>query len=239
MTTLWPSTRSPAVGRFLARQHAHQRRLAGAVRADQRDAVAALDVQVEVVEDDEVAVGLARVLQLEHRAAALGAGREVEVDLLALGRHLDRHHLLEHLDPALHLRRLGRLVAEPIDEHLDARDLFVLLALGLAQRLDALVVLDEVAAVVAVVVGQRAQRQIGDARDDGVEEEAIVRDEDHRVRVGVQILLEPVARLEIEMVGRLVEQQQVRLRRAAAWPARCASASRRRTSRSAARSRPA
>ena len=69
---------------------------------------------------------------------------------LALRRHLDRHDLLEHLDPALHLRRLGRLVAEAVDEHLDARDFFVLLALGLAQRLDPLVVLDEVAAVVAV-----------------------------------------------------------------------------------------
>ena len=44
-----------------------------------------------------------------------------------------------------------------------------------------------------------------------VEEEAIVRDEDDRVGVGVEILLEPVARLEIEVVGRLVEQQQVGL----------------------------
>ena len=91
-----------------------------------------------------VAVGLARVLQLEHRPAALGARGEVEVDLLALGRHLDRHDLLEHLDPALHLRRLGRLVAEPVDEHPDARDLLVLLALGLAQLLDARLVRDEV-----------------------------------------------------------------------------------------------
>ena len=111
------------VRRLLAREHAHQRRLAGAVRADERDAVAALDVQVEVAEDDEVAVRLAHVLQLEHRASALAAGREIEVDLLPLGRHLDRHDLLEHLDAALHLRRLRRLIAEPIDEHLDARRL--------------------------------------------------------------------------------------------------------------------
>ena len=133
------------------------------------------------------------------------------MNLLPLRGHLDRHHLLEHLDPALHLRRLGRLVAEAVDEHLDARDFFVLFALGLAHRLDPLVVLGEVAAVVGVVVGQRPQREIGDAGDDGVEKIAIVRDQDHRVRVGVEVLLEPVARLEIEMVGRLVEQQQVGL----------------------------
>ena len=40
------------VGRLDAREHPHQRRLAGAVRADQRDAIAALDVQVDAVEDD-------------------------------------------------------------------------------------------------------------------------------------------------------------------------------------------
>ena len=71
MTTLWPCDALARVGRLLARQHPHQRRLADAVRADERDAIAALDVQVEIVEDDEVAVGLARVLQLEHHAAAL------------------------------------------------------------------------------------------------------------------------------------------------------------------------
>ena len=133
------------------------------------------------------------------------------MDLLPLRRDLDRDDLLEHLDPALHLRRLGRLVAEAIDEHPDARDFLVLLALGLPQLLHPRFVRDEVAAVVADVVGQRAQRQIGDARDDGVEEEAIVRDEDDGMRVGVEVFLEPVARFEVEMVRRLVEQQQVGL----------------------------
>ena len=50
---------------------------------------------------------------------------------------------------------------------------------------------DEIAAVVAHVVGQRAQGQVGDPRHDRVEEEPIVRDEDDRVRVLVQVLLEP------------------------------------------------
>ena len=171
------------IGRLFGGQQTHQRRFAGAVGSDQRDPVAALDVQAEIVEHGEVAVRLAGVLQLEDGAAALRARREVEVNGGALGRHVDRHHLFEHLDAALHLRGLGGLVAEPIDEHLDARHLFVLLAFGLAQRFDALVVLDQVAAVIGVVVGQRAQRQIGNAGDHGVEEEAVVRDENHRMRV--------------------------------------------------------
>ena len=163
-------------------------------------------------------------------------GGKLKLIFLRSGGTSSAHHLLELLDPALHLRRFRRLVAEAVDEHLDARDLLVLLALRLAHRLDALVVLGEVAAVVGVVVGQRPQRQVGDPRHHRVEEEAIVRHEDDRVRIRVQILLEPVARLEIEMVGRLVEQQQVRLAEQQLGRARSASASRRRTSRSAARS---
>ncbi len=120
--------------------------------------------------------------------------------------------LLEHLDPVLHLRGLRGRVAEPVDEHLDARHLLVLPALRVAQALEALVALDEVLRVVAVVVDERAQVDVGDAVHDGVQEEAVVRDQDHRVRVVVQVLLEPVAGVEIEVIGRFVEQEQVGLR---------------------------
>ena len=141
---------------------------------DQRDAVAAFDVQVQVLEHDERVVGLAHVLHLEHGASALRADREVEMNLLPLCRHLDGHHLLEHLDPTLHLRRLRRLVAKPVDEHLDARHLLVLLALRLAHLFDARFVGHEVIAVVAHVVGERPKREVGDARHHRVQKETVV-----------------------------------------------------------------
>ena len=47
-----------AVGRLFSREHAHQRRLAGAVGADKRNPIAALDVQRQVVEDGERPVRL-------------------------------------------------------------------------------------------------------------------------------------------------------------------------------------
>ena len=172
---------------------------------DERNAVAALDMHVEILEDDQIAICLSRVLQFKDRAPAFRARGEHEVDLLSLRRHLDRHDLVEEFDPALYLCRFRCLVAEPVDEQLDACDLFVLLALCFTERLDARLVLDQVVAVIADVIGQRPQRQVGDAGDDGVEEEAVVRDQDHRVRILDEISLEPVARFEIEMVGRLVE----------------------------------
>ena len=132
------------------------------------------------------------------------------MDALALGRHLDRHDLVEHLDPALHLRRFGRLVAEPIDERPHPRDLVVLLLLRLAQPFHLGFALDEVPRVGADVVGDRAQREVRDARDDRVEKEPVVRDENHGVGIRNQERFEPVARVEVEVVRRLVEQQERR-----------------------------
>src|SRR5207247_1809170 len=112
---------------------------ARAVGADQRAAVAALDVEVHAPDNAVRAVRLPHVFQLEHHAAAFRAVGEMEVDALPLGRDLDRNHLLEHLDPALDLRRLRRLITEAVDERLHPLDLVVLVALLLAQPLHALV----------------------------------------------------------------------------------------------------
>jgi hypothetical protein len=46
-----------------------------------------------------------------------------------------------------------------------------------------------------------------------LEKPAVVRDEDHRCVDAAQQLLEPFDRVDVEMVGRLVEEQQVGLRR--------------------------
>ena len=69
----------------------------------------------------------------------------------------------------------------------------------------------EIVAVVADIVGQRAQGEVRDARHHRIEKEAIVRDQDHRARIGVEVFLQPVTCVEIEMIGRFVEQQQAGL----------------------------
>ena len=163
-----------AIGGFGAGEHPHQRGFSRAVGRDERNAIAPLDVDRDVVEDDEVAVRLVDVVQLEHRAAALRTDRKGESHALALGRHLDRHDPVEHLDPALDLRGLGGLVAEPVDERAHPRHFLVLLVLGLAQMLEPRVALDQIVRVGADVVGDRAEGQLRDLRHDGVEKEAIV-----------------------------------------------------------------
>jgi len=51
---------------------------------------------------------------------------------------------------------------------------------------------------------------ISGVRADGIQEMAIVRDDDQHAFVLVQIFLQPMNRIEVEVVGRLVEQQRGR-----------------------------
>ena len=206
---LVPGDADARVGPVYAGQDPHQRRLAGAVGADERDAVAALHHQVHVLEHDVLGVRSPHALQLEEDAAGPGRVGELETDLLALGRDLDQLDLVEHLDAALDLAGLGGLVAELVDEEGGLLDLFLLPPVRLPQAVHARLVLHDVVRVVAVIVGERSQAHLGDAQDGGVEEVAVVGDEHDRPRVVVQVLLEPVARREVQVVGRLVHEEQV------------------------------
>ena len=108
-----PAHRSEAAGEEL-----HQRRLAVAVGAEQRDAIVVVDAQIEPA---------------QHRLAGLVADRDVvqrddrRRQRLRRRRNLDRQHLLgddggcglelgQQLQPRLRLARLAGLGAEPVDE---------------------------------------------------------------------------------------------------------------------------
>src|SRR5207248_4645130 len=69
----------------------------------------------------------------------------------------------------------------------------------------------EPAGVVALVRDPASAVQFENPSGDVVEEVAVVRDRDNRALVIVQMTLEPRDRLGVEVVRRLVEQQQVGL----------------------------
>ena len=123
----------------------------------------------------------------------------------------DRLHARQRLDAALRLGRLRGLGLEAGDERLDVAALVVLLlleleveALLLAPRLLELV-------VAAGVERELALGQVQDRADGAVQQVAVVADDQHGVRVVAQVVLEPQRAFEVEVVGGLVEQQQVGL----------------------------
>ena len=74
-----PSVIAAGVRLLEAGDHAQRRRLARARRAEQREELAVRDVQVDVVDRDDVAVGLARAL--DARPSANAALEDVEAPL--------------------------------------------------------------------------------------------------------------------------------------------------------------
>src|SRR6185436_12004814 len=67
---------------------------------------------------------------------------------------------------------------------------------------------------VVVAAGIRDDRlvvDVGDVRADVVEEMPVVRNHDQRAFVPAEKVLEPVDRVEVQVVGRLVEQQRRRV----------------------------
>src|SRR5690606_30498986 len=77
--------------------------------------------------------------------------------------------------------------------------------LGLGARL-----LREILSIAAGPAAQLAAVEIDDARRYALHERPIVRDEQHGARIAPDLLLEPFDGADVEVVSRLVEQQQIR-----------------------------
>ncbi len=192
------------------RQQPDEGRLAVAILAEQGDAVVHVEPQVELAQHER-SVGVADrdlVERLDRRGELLG-GRKVEGNALVDRHRHDRAKLLDHLDPRLCLARLARLGLEAIDEGLHV------LALGGDLGLLRGIVLEPLGAraleavVVAVVGDELLLIDVDDVIAHVVQQVAIVAHHQERVAEAPQMLGEPQHRLEIEMVRRLVEDQQV------------------------------
>ena len=139
-----------------------------------------------------------------------GPGRDLDLlevelaGLLRLGRHL-----LVALQPGLALGLPG-LGARPHPRQLVLQPLLQLGVLAALHR-EALGLLLQVRRVVALVRVGAAAVELEDPLGDVVQEVPVVGDGEDRARVLGEVLLEPLHALGVEVVGRLVEQQQVGL----------------------------
>ncbi|MNS57998.1 hypothetical protein D3C72_909030 [compost metagenome] len=197
-----------------ARNGLHQRRLALAVGAQDADALARQHRAAHAAQDglgrfafDLVAE--ARVVDREHRVRDVARLLELEGEV-GLGQQR-RHffHALQRLDAALRLLGLAGLGLEAVDELLQVGDLVLLLAEGhlLLLHLQRAHVLE-----LAVVAAVARELGVGDVQGDvghGVEKLAVVADDDHGAGVLLQPGFEPHQGVQVQVVGRFVEQQQV------------------------------
>ena len=204
------------VGGLEPHHHVDERRLAGAVFAEQSNPLARLDAQIDLREERPLAEGLREVLDLHDLVAAEFPAREARVEPACLRGAFRRAHALNAL---FHRKRalVQRVVAHERPEvHLvgglfELGNLRLLLEVLLHTLLIAALLFDGIEAVVAAVEFGFAVFDLHDARDGAVEEIAVVRDGHDRAVEAADILLQPLRRLQVEVVRRLVEQENVRV----------------------------
>ena len=215
-----------------------QSRLAGAVGSDHDDVLAALDLQSSALDQGPPRDLDPRILHLQHEApgalpeartrTAASADRGVADGGVALDA-------LDLLHPRLRLPGLRRLVAEALDEPLHPLDLGLLALDRLAERDLARRLLGPPGVPGAGEVAATSGLELEHRGPDRLEKPAIVGDEhDGGIETG-EVALEPLQRGDVEVIGRLVEEQQLRAGSRGRGPAKRGSAHRPRTSSAGAR----
>ena len=206
------ATHEAGLHRERAGGHLGEGRFAGAVDAQKTDAVVDVEPQVQVAQHGTTVIAYIRVLELhEWRGQGpFGRGeRERRHALLDDGR--DRLKLCQPLHAGLRLGCLAGLGTEPIDEALKMGALCFLLVAGGGLQAKLLAAAAFEIVVAAGIKVQLTLAHVEDCVDRIVEQFPVMADDEGRVRVLPEACLEPEGAFEIEVVGRLVEQQQVGL----------------------------
>ena len=201
------------IGRQRAGEQVDERGLAAAVGPDDADAVAAQDARGEIRHDrlraerlgDRLGLYHERARRLCRRCLDHGLARPLAKIAPGLPKALQRRHA-----PHVALATRGDAVAHPV---LLAHDLAVELVLGLLLLGQLLVAPGlEPAEAELDAAGAAAIEPHGDARE-VLQEASVVADQHQRAAAPGELPLQPLDRRQIEMVGGLVEQEDVGLRR--------------------------
>ena len=193
----------------LAGQGLDQRRLAGAVGTEQTDTRTRHQLQLDLVQHRPLAIAEAAFGQVQQRAGNLEGFAEAEIERRIHMRRGQLFQALQRLEAALRLAGLGRLGLEAADEVFHVRALRLLLVVGLlllGQTLDAGAL---EGGITAPVLGELLLFDVDDLLDHRIEEVAVVGNQQQGARVAFQPAFQPEDRIEVQVVGGLVEQQQV------------------------------
>ncbi|CFP46848.1 Uncharacterised protein [Bordetella pertussis] len=210
-----PARRAPRAGMRgqLVGQRLDQGALARAIGAQHADTAAGSHHQRDVAQNGlGAAVAGIHVFHGQQRVGHVVGRGDADIDARFGMDRRQRFHARERLDAALRLLGLGSLGLETIDEALQARG-FARLAfvgdIGLAQAFGALQQEVLVAAAIALQLGLV---EVQDGARHRVQEFRVVRNQQNRTGIGGQPFLQPQHGVKVQVVGWLVQQQQLRRR---------------------------
>ncbi|MPM34717.1 hypothetical protein SDC9_81304 [bioreactor metagenome] len=195
----------------LTAENPQQSGLSRSVLSGDSKTVALIHHQGEVVKNPLAAVMFFQMLDDHHVIGTVWGRGEAEGELLEVGRNLNQLNLLQHLDPALHLPALGCLVAEPLDELLVLLQL-LLLELELSLQLSNFhLTLSQILGIVATVPFEFALKEFKDLVYRLIEKALVVADDHQPTLIHFQVVFQPVACFNVQIVGRFVQQHDRRV----------------------------
>ena len=197
-----------AIRRFMTGDHAKERRLSGAVAADDADDGARRHDKIEPVEKERVAIGLTQPLGRDHALAKPRAGGNDDAPGRRRRLGLFGQQRLISGDPRFGLGAArARRLLDPFELG-GQRAATRILVLGLLAQPGLL--LRQPRAVVALPRNAASAIELKNPAGDVVEEIAVMGDRHHGPWIFVEKALQPGHRFGVEVVGRLVPQQHVR-----------------------------
>jgi hypothetical protein len=192
-----------------AGQQPRQGRFAIAVGAQQRDPVVGVDGQRQVAQHWNAVITNRDAFQHQDGRGDPGRFRKGETRRGRLDDGLDLRQPRQRLDARLRLPRLAGLVTEAVDERLDVGALrrhpfgrTRLLQCTFGPDADEFIEATRRQLQLAAV-------EMGDRLHRAVQQAAVVGDDDGRAGEACQPAFQPQRRLKVEMIGWLVQQQQV------------------------------
>ena len=194
---------------FLAGDQLEQRGLARAIGADHADDAARRQAEGEVFEQDLVAERLGQAVRLDHLAAQTFGRLDQDLRLARRAVFLLFDQFVERADTRLGLGLAGLgTLPDPGQLVLDR----LLTALVLARFLfESLGLFLQIGGVIAFIDEVARAIELEDPVHHIVQEVAVMGDEDDVAGIIDQMLFQPGDAFGVEMVGRLIEQQDVRL----------------------------
>ena len=170
--------------------------------------LSAADGESDVMEDVVGTEILAQVFDDKWKIAASRSRRKTQVEPRGVFEiHFKAFEFLQLLNAALNLDGFGGFIAEPLDEVLGVLNHLLLVLVGANLLLVAFLTELHKAAVVDVVIVDAAECYFYRPGTGVIYECAVVRNHEYRRRAGLEEVFEPLNRLDVQMVGRLVKEQ--------------------------------
>lgn len=123
--------------------------------------------------------------------------------------HLQPLQLVQLFDTALHLHGFGSLVPEALNEGFGLLDHLLLVEIGAYLLFMAFLTESDKLRIGYIIVVDPSECDLDGACSGVVEESAVVAYEQHGGRTAFEKILQPLDRLDVKVVGRLVQHEQI------------------------------